>query len=109
MSATSRAKRPTPADLGGRQNLQRADHLAQDLGGHVRIHRGGFELLVSEQDLDHADIDLLLQQVRGETVAQGVTTLPITLGLCGCITSITRCTAKKWRSCARSGTGLIRA
>ena len=27
------------------------------------------ELLVPEQDLDHADIDLLLEQVRGEAVA----------------------------------------
>src|SRR5215207_10659101 len=72
MSATSRAKRPTPPDLRGWQNLQRADHLAQDLSGHVRIQRSGLELLVSEQNLDHADIDLLLQQVSGEAVAQGV-------------------------------------
>ena len=30
---------PHDADLGGWQNLQRTDHLAQDLGGHVRVHR----------------------------------------------------------------------
>ena len=52
---------PHAADLRGWQNLQRADHRAQDLGGYVRIHRSGLELFVSEQNLDHADIDLLLQ------------------------------------------------
>ena len=72
MSATSRAERPTRAALRGRQNLQRTDHLAQDLGGHVGIQRRGLELLVPKQHLDHADVDLLLQQVRGEAVPQRV-------------------------------------
>ena len=54
--------------LRGWHGLQWADDFAQDLGGHVRIHRGGLELLVPEQDLDDADIDLLLEQVRGKTV-----------------------------------------
>ena len=69
ISATSRAGRPTTDALRGRHGLQWRDDFAQDLGGHVRIHRGGFELLVPEQDLDEADIDLLLEQVRGEAVA----------------------------------------
>ena len=72
MSATSRAACPTAAAYAGWQHLQRADHLAQDLGGHVRVDRRGLELLVPEQDLDHADVDLLLQQVGGEAVAQRV-------------------------------------
>ena len=58
----------TPAS-GGRQVLQRADHLAQQIGGHVRVNAGRLQLGVAEQDLDHADVDLLFQQVRGEGMA----------------------------------------
>ena len=72
MSATSRAERATAATYAGGRRLQRADHLAQELGGHVGIERCGLELLVPEQHLDHADVDLLLQQVGGEAVAQRV-------------------------------------
>ena len=54
------------------QAIQWTDHLAQDLGGHLGIQCRSFKFLVPEQNLDHADIDLLLQQVGGETVAQGV-------------------------------------
>ena len=63
---------PHGGGLRGRQRLQRADHLAQDLGGHVGVERRGLELLVAEQHLDHADVDLLLQQVGGKAVAQRV-------------------------------------
>ncbi len=55
-----------------RQVLQRADHLAQQIGGHVRVERGGLQLLVAQQHLDDADVDLLLQQVGGKAVAQRV-------------------------------------
>jgi hypothetical protein len=51
------------------QVFQRADHLAQEVGGDLGIQGRGIELLVPKQNLDHADIDLLLQQVGGETVA----------------------------------------
>ena len=54
------------------QVLQRTDDLAQQIGGDLRIERGGLELLVAEQDLDHADIDLLFEQVGREAVAQRV-------------------------------------
>ena len=54
--------------LLGSGRLQRTDHLAQDLGGHLGIERRGLQLLVAEQDLDGADIYLLLEQVRGEAV-----------------------------------------
>ena len=97
------------ARLGRSLALDGAHHLAQQLGGHVRVHRRGVDLLVPEQHLDDADVLLLLEQVGGKAVAQGITTLPITRGLRECVTSITRCAVKKWRSCARSGTGLIRA
>ena len=45
--------------------VQRADHLVQDLGGHVRIDRCCLQRLVAQHHLDHADVDLLFQQVRG--------------------------------------------
>jgi hypothetical protein len=54
------------------QLLQRTDHLAQDVGGDLGIKGGRFQLLVAEQDLDQADVDLLLQQVSSE----GMTPMP---------------------------------
>jgi hypothetical protein len=47
--------------LRGLGRLQRTEHLAQGLGGHLGIERRGLELLVSEQDLDGTDILLLLE------------------------------------------------
>jgi len=49
--------------------LERTDDLAQHLGGDVGVAGGGVELLVSEQDLDEADVDLVLEQVGGEGMA----------------------------------------
>jgi hypothetical protein len=49
--------------------LQRTDHLAQEVGGNLGIQRRGLELFMPKQKLVHADSDLLLQQVRCETVA----------------------------------------
>jgi len=46
--------------------------LAQDLGAHLGIERRGLEFFMSEQHLDHADIHLLLEQVRCEAVPQRV-------------------------------------
>ena len=42
--------------------------------GHWRLHvlRDIVQFLVPEQDLDQADVDLLLEQVRGKGMAQGV-------------------------------------
>ena len=60
---------PHERGLRGAQVLQKTDHFAQDVGGYLRIQRGGFQFLVPEQDLDHADIDFLFQQMGGETVA----------------------------------------
>jgi len=69
MSATSSAGCPTATASRGRQSLQRADHLAQQVGGDVGIDGRRLQMLVPEQDLDDADVDLLLQQVGGEGVA----------------------------------------
>ena len=41
--------------------LQRAHDLADRLGGDARIKRRGIELGVTEQGLDHADVDVLLE------------------------------------------------
>ena len=38
----------------------------------MAIASRGLQLAVSEQHLDHADIDLILQQVGGKAVAQGM-------------------------------------
>ena len=45
--------------------------LDADITGH-RPAREIVELLVAQQDLDHADVDLALQQVGGEGVVQRV-------------------------------------
>src|SRR3979490_3397068 len=52
--------------------LQRAYDLPDRLGGDAGIERRGIELGVPEQHLDHPDIDVLLEQVGGEAVPQGV-------------------------------------
>jgi hypothetical protein len=59
---------PHAGDLRRVQSLDRADHFAQNVGGHLCIERRGFKLLVPEQHLDHPDIHLLLQEVGGETM-----------------------------------------
>jgi len=41
--------------------IERADHLTDRFGRNARVERRGIEFGVAEQDLDHADIDALLQ------------------------------------------------
>src|SRR6202171_1591804 len=80
ISATSKAGRDTRAASAGRPNLlelegdvlQRAYDLADRLGGNAGIERRGVELGVTKQHLDDADINVLLEQVGGEAVPQGV-------------------------------------
>jgi hypothetical protein len=48
---------------GGREAVERAHDRADRVGGHPRIEAGGLELGMAEQDLNHPDIDLLLQEV----------------------------------------------
>ncbi len=59
------------AGSGGRQGsraelLQRALDRAQGGAGDTGVVRGGVELLVAQQHLDHADVDFLLQEMGGE-------------------------------------------
>src|ERR1700741_3144012 len=79
ISATSKAGRDTRGSAGRpdlleleRDVLQRAHDFADRLGGDAGIERGGVELGVTEQHLDDADIDVLLEQVGGEAMPQGV-------------------------------------
>ena len=80
-SATSRAGRATSAWLGRRllrlwprrqQPIERAGDRAQHVGGDVRVARRRLQLGVPEQHLDHAHVDVVLQQVRGKAVPQRV-------------------------------------
>src|SRR5829696_6954470 len=87
MSATSRAGRGMSAGALGRrlvwlrpqrrEPIERAHDHADGVGGDTRIERGGLELGGPEQDLDHADVDVLLQQVGREAVAQRVRRDPL--------------------------------
>ena len=55
-----------------RKMLQRAHNLADRLGGDVSIERGRLKVRVTEQHLDDANIDFLLEQMGGEAVPQDV-------------------------------------
>src|SRR6266478_955814 len=82
MSATSSDGRDTISlASGGRfgallelgcNAIERAHDLPDGLGGDTRIERGGVELGVSQQDLDHPDIGVLLQKMRRKAVTKGV-------------------------------------
>lgn len=49
--------------------VEQARHGVDRPGGDLRVERGRFELAVAQQDLDHVDIDILLQQMGGEAMA----------------------------------------
>ena len=59
------------------QQGQGASHVAQGFERHARVERGGVQLLVPEQDLDHPDVGLALQEVGGEAMPQGVERHPL--------------------------------
>ena len=54
-------------DLTG-DMLQRDHDLLDRLGGDAGLDRRAIELGVTEQDLDHSDIDVLFQKMGGEAV-----------------------------------------
>ena len=61
--------------LGGQLDLQvfqRAFHFMQEFGGDLAIAGSVLDLFVSQEHLDNADILMLLKQVRGEGMAQGM-------------------------------------
>src|SRR5271169_4962198 len=77
-SATSRRGRATRPWSGGRrlpgqvdaQPLQRALDVADRVDGDAGAERDRLELGVSEQNLNHANVDVLLEQMGGEAVPQ---------------------------------------
>src|SRR5215213_10106819 len=86
MSATSSGGRLTAAVSSVRPRLvlrhqpdpvEGAHDRADCAGGDAGIERGGIELGMAEQDLDDANVDVLLQQMRGEAVAQRVRRHPL--------------------------------
>jgi hypothetical protein len=56
--------------IGGdsRQLVERTDHGAHRARGYLGVERGCLELAVTEQSLDHPDIDAVFQQMSGEAV-----------------------------------------
>src|SRR6266566_8106601 len=81
MSATSSRERDTPGASGGRfgallelarDAIERAHDLPNGLGGDTCIERRGVELGMPQQDLDHPDIGVLLQQMRRKAVTKRV-------------------------------------
>src|SRR5436305_7894906 len=72
MSATSTAGRDNGRASAGHlpQEVERAGHLADRVERYAGVERRRVELLVSEQNLDDADIGFLLQEVGGKAVPQ---------------------------------------
>ena len=59
------------------QPFQRASLTSPDrVDGDAGVERGRLQLGVAEQHLDHADVDVLLEQMGGEAVAQRVRERP---------------------------------
>src|SRR5690348_3993393 len=71
------------------QMLERARHGPDRLGGDAGVERGRIQLGVPEQNLDDANIDILLEQVSGKAVAQRMRadTLLDASGFCGLMDS----------------------
>ena len=76
MSATSSDGRDTRRASGGRLGLlrrrdavERTHDLLDRLGSDARVERRAVDLGMTEQNLDHSDIDILLKQMGGEAVS----------------------------------------
>src|SRR5258705_13714407 len=61
----------------GRNAIERAHDLPDGLGGDSRIERCGVELGMSQQDLDHPDIGVLLQKMRRKAVTKAKASVAI--------------------------------
>jgi len=55
--------------LWSRQPVERALDGGDHAGGDVEITCGGFQFLVTQEQLDLSEIGILLEQVGGEAVA----------------------------------------
>src|SRR5215470_7006589 len=72
MSATSTAGRDNGRASAGHlpQEVERAGHLADRADGDAGVKRRRVKFLVPEQNLDDANVGLLLQEMGGEAVSQ---------------------------------------
>src|SRR5215471_18817474 len=78
MSASSIAGRDMRAASGGRRGglegfdemIELAHHLTQRIGRNPRVERRRVEFGMTKQNLNHTNIDILLQQMRGKAVPQ---------------------------------------
>src|SRR5690606_20619593 len=83
MSATSSEVRPGSAagglrfGCGQRQSVERTDDRPHRLRRHLGVEGSGVELGVTEQRLDDADINPVLEQMGSEAVPQGVWSHPL--------------------------------
>ena len=91
MSATSTGGRDTYSRAsGGRrhvgeQEVEGAGDVANRFDSDARTQRRCVQLLMPEQNLDHPDIGLLLQEMGGKAVPQGVNTDTLgDAGACRC-------------------------
>src|ERR1700722_613857 len=57
--------------------IERAHDRADRVGGDASVERGRIELGVTQENLDHADVDVLLEQMRGEAVPQSMWCYPL--------------------------------
>jgi hypothetical protein len=55
-----------------REAVERAHYLADGVGGDAGVKRRGVELGVPKQNLDHPNIDVLLEQMGRESMTQSV-------------------------------------
>ena len=58
----------------GGLDIERADDAAIALVEHVGVDQGGFDVAMTEEFLDGADVVAVLEEVGGEGVAEGMTT-----------------------------------
>jgi hypothetical protein len=65
------ARRIAPLLVKGKP-VERAHHLADRACRHARVKRRRVELGVSQQNLDHPDVDILLQKMRRKAVPKRV-------------------------------------
>ena len=65
-------RRLVPVRSQRSEAIQWARDCADRVGDHLRVERGGLELGMPEQDLDQANVGVLLQQLGGKAVPQRV-------------------------------------
>src|SRR5262249_34789383 len=60
-----------------REAVERAHDLADRVGGDARVERRRLKLGMTEQDLDHPNVNVLFEQVGREAMAQSVRRHPL--------------------------------